>query len=182
MGSDLKTCPVAALRRWLEAAELTSGPVFRRVRRGGGVGSEALTGYAVALIAAVRAADAGLKGDFAGHSLRSGFATSAARAGSTERAIMRHGRWKDFASARRYYATARSGKRIRPRRLDYKSSNGYRLRIGWRAPYFKRRRKQLDVKQVIRAHYDALSPIAFWISALIKVQESRCCTRSLSIA
>jgi integrase len=101
-GSELKTCPVAALRDWLEMSGIDSGPVFRRVRRGGAVGSESLTGYAVAQITAARAADAGLEGDFAGHSLRSGFATAAARAGSSERAIMRHGRWKDSASARRY--------------------------------------------------------------------------------
>jgi integrase len=101
-GTEAKTCPVTSLRRWLEMSGITSGPVFRRVRRGGAVGSVALTGYAVALIAAARTADAGLAGDFAGHSLRSGFATQAARAGSSERAIMRHGRWKDSASARRY--------------------------------------------------------------------------------
>jgi integrase len=102
LGSESKTCPVTALRDWLWMSGITSGPVFRRVRRGGAVGSLALTGYAVAQITAVRAADAGLEGDFAGHSLRSGFATAAARAGSSERAIMRHGRWKDSASARRY--------------------------------------------------------------------------------
>jgi integrase len=102
MGFEAKTCPVTSLRSWLGMSGITSGPVFRRVRRGGALGAKALTGYAVALIAATRAADAGLKGDFAGHSLRSGFATAAARAGSTERAIMRHGRWRDSASARRY--------------------------------------------------------------------------------
>jgi integrase len=102
LGSELKTCPVTALRDWLWMSGIASGPVFRRVRRGGAVGAEALTGYAVAQITAARATDAGLEGAFAGHSLRSGFATSAARAGSSERAIMRHGRWKDSASARRY--------------------------------------------------------------------------------
>jgi integrase len=101
-GSELKTCPVAALRDWLWMSGIKSGPVFRRVRRGGAVGSDALTGYTVAQITAARAAEAGLEGHFAGHSLRSGFATAAARAGSSERAIMRHGRWKDSGSARRY--------------------------------------------------------------------------------
>jgi len=50
---------------------------------------------------AARAAAAGLEGDFAGHSLRAGFATAAAQAGS-EAAIMRHGRWKSVQIARRY--------------------------------------------------------------------------------
>jgi integrase len=102
MGSDPNTCPIAALRCWLNAAEIGTGPVFRRVRRGCTVGSQALTGYSVALIVATRAAVAGLDGDFAGHSLRSGFATAAARSGSSDRAIRRHGRWRDAASARRY--------------------------------------------------------------------------------
>ena len=43
-----------------------------------------------------------LEGDFAGHSLRAGFATAAARAGRSEAAIMRHGRWKSVQIARRY--------------------------------------------------------------------------------
>jgi integrase len=51
---------------------------------------------------AARAAAAGLEGDFAGHSLRAGFATAAARAGRSEAAIMRHGRWKSVRIARRY--------------------------------------------------------------------------------
>ncbi len=102
IGSEARTCPVEALRRWLEAAGIKSGLIFRRVRRNGAIGVRALSGYAVAVITATRAQDAGLDGDFAGHSLRSGFATAAARAGSTERAIMRHGRWTDSASARRY--------------------------------------------------------------------------------
>ncbi len=102
LGSEATTCPIVALRTWIEAAEMTSGPIFRRVRRNGAIGTDALTGYAVALIMAARARAVGLDGDFAGHSLRSGFATAAARAGSTERAIMRHGRWRDSASARRY--------------------------------------------------------------------------------
>lgn len=57
---------------------------------------------AIATIVRARAALADVDGDFAGHSLRAGFATSAARAGRTEAAIMRHGRWKSVQVARRY--------------------------------------------------------------------------------
>jgi integrase len=57
---------------------------------------------ALAEIVAARAAATGLEGDFAGHSLRAGFATAAARAGRSEAAIMRHGRWKSVKIARRY--------------------------------------------------------------------------------
>jgi len=49
-----------------------------------------------------RAAAAGIDGDFARYSLRAGFATTAARAGRTEAAIMRHGRWTSVHVARRY--------------------------------------------------------------------------------
>jgi hypothetical protein len=41
-------------------------------------------------------------GNFAGHSLRAGFATTAAHACRSETAIMRHGRWKSVQVARRY--------------------------------------------------------------------------------
>src|SRR5690606_41884334 len=34
-GSDPDTCPVRAYRAWLEAAEITEGPIFRPVARPG---------------------------------------------------------------------------------------------------------------------------------------------------
>jgi len=55
LGSEATTCPVVALRRWLEVAPITDGPIFRRVRRGGAIGTDALTGYAVALITTAHA-------------------------------------------------------------------------------------------------------------------------------
>lgn len=74
-------CPVRALRAWLDAAELTVGPVFRRVTRSGAISSP-LTAQSVALIVKRRARAAGLdSSEFAGHSLRSGYATQAARDG-----------------------------------------------------------------------------------------------------
>jgi integrase len=61
-----------------------------------------LSDRALAEIVAARTAAAGLAGDFAGHSLRAGFATAAARVGRSEAAGMRHGRWKSVQIARRY--------------------------------------------------------------------------------
>lgn len=76
-----RPCPVRALRGWLDAAALTTGPVFRRVTRTGAVSSP-LTAQSVALIVKKRARAAGLDPrEFAGHSLRSGYATQAARDG-----------------------------------------------------------------------------------------------------
>jgi len=41
-GTHADTCPVRALRRWLDAAEITSGPLFRPISRYGTVGTAAL--------------------------------------------------------------------------------------------------------------------------------------------
>jgi integrase len=66
-----------ALTAWLEAAGITSGPIFRRIR--GSVVAEPLEPQAVRTIVKRRAALAGLKGDYSAHSLRSGFMTEAGR-------------------------------------------------------------------------------------------------------
>ena len=77
-------CPVAALRAWLEAANITEGPIFRRIRRGDHVQSERLSDRSVADIVKTHAQRVGLDpAAFSGHSLRSGFLTSAARRGAT---------------------------------------------------------------------------------------------------
>lgn len=70
-----------ALQVWLEAAPARSGPLFRRLYKGGRVGSAGLSGDQVARIVKRRAALAGLEGDWAAHSLRSGFVTEAGRQG-----------------------------------------------------------------------------------------------------
>jgi site-specific recombinase XerD len=72
-----------AVREWLDAAGISEGPVFRSVRKGGGVGGGALTHQAVVLTVKAYAERAGLDpAQFSGHSLRSGFLTSAAEAGA----------------------------------------------------------------------------------------------------
>lgn len=76
-----RPCPVRALRAWIDAAAITTGLIFRRVTRTGAVSSP-LTAQTVALIIKKRARAAGLDPrEFAGHSLRSGYATQAARDG-----------------------------------------------------------------------------------------------------
>ena len=75
-------CPVTALERWLEAADIEDGPIFRRVDRHRRVSTERLSAEAVCLVVRERAAAAGfVPRGFSGHSLRAGFATSAAQAG-----------------------------------------------------------------------------------------------------
>jgi integrase len=66
-----------ALTAWLAAANVTSGPIFRRVR--GSKVAEPLSAQALWRVVKRRAALAGLEGDFGAHSLRSGFVTEAGR-------------------------------------------------------------------------------------------------------
>jgi site-specific recombinase XerD len=87
-GSTL--CPVAALDTWLTAAEITAGPVFRRVTRYQTVGSKPLSAAAVAAVVKRAAAAAGISPHLlAGHSLRAGHATVASENGAPDRTIMR---------------------------------------------------------------------------------------------
>lgn len=89
-------CPVHAVREWLSAASITQGFIFRRLHRGGGVSDKPLTGQSVAKIVKRYAAAAGLdSAQFAAHSLRSGFLTSAAMSGSTLIKMMEVSRHKD---------------------------------------------------------------------------------------
>lgn len=88
-GNDPDTCPVMALERWLAAAAITSGPVFRKVHKGGkSVSDRRLGGEAVSAVVKARAPLAGLDPSrVSGHSLRAGFVTTAAAAGVMERRI-----------------------------------------------------------------------------------------------
>ncbi|WP_201258503.1 site-specific integrase [Bordetella sp. H567] len=70
-----------ALDAWLRVAGIASGPLFRRVRRGGVVGEEGLSGETVRRIVKQRCALAGLQERYAAHSLRAGFVTEAGRQG-----------------------------------------------------------------------------------------------------
>lgn len=80
-----KTCPVKALKNWLELATINEGALFRYISRHDTiVSTKALTPQSVALI--VKAAVRRLNGDeaaskVAGHSLRAGYCTDAATVG-----------------------------------------------------------------------------------------------------
>lgn len=106
-GSHAQTCPVRALRAWLDAAAITEGPVFRPVDRHGNVRPMRLSGHAVANVVKRCVAPVGLNvADFSGHSLRAGFVTSAARAGEPERRIMRQTGHKSIEMVLRYVRQA----------------------------------------------------------------------------
>jgi len=102
-GSTPGSCPVRALRRWLDQAGITKGPVFRAVGRWGRVGERRLSDQVVARIIKKHVAALGLDADqYAGHSLRSGLATSAAAAGKSERAIMDQTGHRSVTMVRKY--------------------------------------------------------------------------------
>lgn len=75
-------CPVAALEKWLEVAGIEEGALFHRVDRHGNILPERLSGEAVSMVVKERVAAAEIEpSNYTGHSLRAGFATSAAQAG-----------------------------------------------------------------------------------------------------
>ncbi|MHB0734250.1 MAG: integrase [Azospirillum brasilense] len=87
--------PVARLQEWIERAGIADGPLFRRLSNAGDqVLSEPMSDRSVARVVQARVVAVGLDPkDFAGHSLRAGFLTSAARAGASifkMREVSRH--------------------------------------------------------------------------------------------
>jgi hypothetical protein len=96
-------CPVAAVRDWLTAAGVTEGPVFRQVNKGGRLLPDRLRAQSVALIVKACAARLGLDPSlFSGHSLRSGFLTSAAARGASLFKMMDVSRHKSVDTLRGY--------------------------------------------------------------------------------
>jgi integrase len=82
-------CAVRALKTWLRAAEITRGPVFRTFTMQQELQRNRIDPRDVER-AVKRVTGSKLVGDFAGHSLRSGYITSAARADVGLPSIMGH--------------------------------------------------------------------------------------------
>jgi integrase len=112
-GRSEDTCPCAALQAWLTAADITSGPLFRKVNRGGRAESRRLSTDAVRQILLKCAAQAGIKGTLAEpvspHGLRAGFVTTAYRNGVPDEEIMGHTRHRSVATMRSYVRRAKLG-------------------------------------------------------------------------
>jgi len=87
-GGTPVTCPVVSIREWLTAAGVDHGPVFRAVDRHGRVGTRRMALRSVGDVVKRLGSEIGIDPQtLAGHSLRAGFATSAAAAGVSEREI-----------------------------------------------------------------------------------------------
>ncbi|MFP1132862.1 site-specific integrase [Asticcacaulis sp. W401b] len=105
-GRNEATCPVRALRHWLEKAEIRFGPVYRKVNKSGRVEARRLSEDAVRQILLRRAAAAGIKGTVSEpvspHGLRAGFVTTAYRNGVPDEEIMGHTRHRSLSTMRSY--------------------------------------------------------------------------------
>ena len=100
-------CPVNSLQKWLEISKINSGPLFRRFTKGSKLSENRLTDQTVALLIKEYLMLAGIDSrNYSGHSLRSGFATSAAEFGVEERSIMAMTGHKSTEMVRRYIKEA----------------------------------------------------------------------------
>jgi site-specific recombinase XerD len=100
-------CPARALREWLDAAGIEAGPIFKPINKAGTVSGERLTDRSVANIVKAYAGRAGFDANlFSGHSLRSGFLTSAADKGASIFKMMDVSRHKSVDTLRGYVRDA----------------------------------------------------------------------------
>ena len=100
-------CPVTTLKKWLNVSKIKDGALFRRFTKGSKLTKSRLTDQTVALIIKEYLNLAGINStNYSGHSLRSGFATSAAESGAEERSIMAMTGHKSTEMVRRYIKDA----------------------------------------------------------------------------
>ena len=100
-------CPVRSIQKWLKISKINSGPLFRRFSKGSKLLEKRLTDQTVALLIKEYLHIAGIDNkNYSGHSLRSGFATSAAESGAEERSIMAMTGHKSSEMVRRYIKEA----------------------------------------------------------------------------
>lgn len=110
---DKTCCPVEAYKQWIKMSGITSGPVLRSVSKSGEVSRCQITeaGIVYALKAACDAAGID-SANVAGHSLRSGFATSAANAGVDAIRIAEQTGHKRLETLQKYVRRAKSAQGI----------------------------------------------------------------------
>ena len=100
-------CPVVSLKNWINISKISSDALFRRFSKGSRLSEHRLTDQTVALLIKKYLGLAGIDSkNYSGHSLRSGFATSAAESGAEERNIMAMTGHKSTEMVRRYIKEA----------------------------------------------------------------------------
>lgn len=103
LGNDT-LCPVRALKRWIEAACINIGPLFRSINQWGQVSASKLSALAINLILKKAAIASGIPNaeSYSAHSLRRGLATCASQQSAPIQSIMRQGRWRHQATVLGY--------------------------------------------------------------------------------
>jgi len=102
-----KYCPVLSVQKYLEKSNISAGALFRRFNKGSILSKNRLTDQTVAILIKKYLQLAGIDNkNYSGHSLRSGFATSAAESGAEERSIMAMTGHKSTEMVRRYIKEA----------------------------------------------------------------------------
>jgi integrase len=102
-----RLCAATHVRKWLEAAAIVDGPVFRTFNGGKKLAENRIAPIDVARLVKRLTVAAGIEGDFAAHSLRAGFITSAAATkGISEADIQRVSGHRSVAILRGYVRRA----------------------------------------------------------------------------
>lgn len=101
-------CAVRAVKAWLEASGFTAGPLFCSFTLQRQMLGTPIDGRDVANLVKKLTSKARLEGDFSGHSLRAGFATSAASAKASLDAIARTTRHKSLSVLMGYVRPAQA--------------------------------------------------------------------------
>lgn len=105
-GKNKKTCPIRALYRWLNVSQISTGPLFRALTPspfGHRITDRAISGSSIARILKDQAAAVGINPKkIAGHSLRRGFASEAAKQGASLLWIQHHLRHRQASTTEGY--------------------------------------------------------------------------------
>jgi len=115
---DSDYCPVSALKRWIDVAQVEEGAIFRGVPRSGYISRNAITGRTVgnAVKRAAEAAGLPQADDYTGHSLRAGHITQASMEGAPDAAIQAQSRHESDRAFREY---------VRPQKLLENTSSAH---------------------------------------------------------
>ncbi len=103
-GSSPDFCPIELTQRWLQESGITEGAVFRGIHPKGRLLDEGISASWFVKRMKEAAKDAGLPVErIAGHSLRAGFVTEAAKKGASILDVARQTRHRDLDMVRKYY-------------------------------------------------------------------------------
>jgi integrase len=102
-GKHKDTCPILALKAWLDSSHIKKGAVLRAITRHGVVQPGKMTDKAVALIIKKRAKGLFDEKRVAGHSLRRGLVTSALEAKVSDTVVMKQTRHTSVNMLKEYY-------------------------------------------------------------------------------